>query len=112
MKAGYSLWLKNKSGEKIFGQGPLSLLILVDKLGSLNRAAQEMGMSYSKATKIIKRTETNLNINLLDREIGGSWGGGSSLTDEAMELIRKYERFREESTREIERIYNEIFLYE
>ncbi|MDR7871514.1 MAG: LysR family transcriptional regulator [Tissierellaceae bacterium] len=112
MEVGYSLWIKNNSGEKIFGQGPLSLLILIDKLGSINKAAQEMGMSYSKATKIIKKTECNLNINLLDREIGGSWGGGSSLTDDAMELIRRYERFREESTREIERIYNEIFPYE
>lgn len=112
MKPGYSLWLENDSGDKIFGQGPLSLLILVDRFGSLNKAAQEISMSYSKATRIIKTTETNLNINLMNREIGGSWGGGSTLTDEAKELIEKYERYREEITKEIERIYNEIFPYE
>lgn len=109
MKVGYSLWIENGNNEKIFGQGPLTLLILVGKLGSLNKAAQEMNMSYSKAINIIKRAEENLDIKLLDSEIGGLSGGGSSLTEEAGTLIKKYERFIQKSTREIERVYNEIF---
>lgn len=109
MKAGYSLWIKNEKGDKIFGEGPLKLLILVDKLGSLNKACNEMGMSYSKAISIIKNSEVMLDKKLLIREIGGSQGGGSNLTDEARELIKKYERFRENSAREIERVYNEVF---
>ena len=109
MKAGYSLWVENDTGEKIFGQGPLSLLILVDKLGSLNKAAQDMKMSYSKATRIIKTTEINLNTKLLDKEIGGNSGGGSSLTDDAKKLMRKYEIYREKGAREIGRVFDEIF---
>ena len=109
MKAGYSLWIKGKDGQRVFGQGPWSLLLLVNRLGSLNKAAKEMSMSYSKASRIINNAEKNLGVKLLNREIGGSQGGGSNLTDEAMVLIRKYEKFREASSQEIERIYNEIF---
>ena len=75
MKAGYSLWIKSDDGTKVFGQGPYRLLVLVDKLGSLNKAASEMGMAYSKALNILKNAERELKIELLEREIGGVKGG-------------------------------------
>lgn len=109
MKPGYSLWIKNDSDDKVFGQGPYTLLILVDKLGSLNKAANEMGMAYSKALNILKKAERELNMELLEREIGGANGGGSKLTQDAKELIDKYERFRYAASEEIERIYKDIF---
>ncbi|MGI5998396.1 MAG: winged helix-turn-helix domain-containing protein [Lutispora sp.] len=109
MKPGYSLWIKNDNGDKVFGQGPYRLLLLVDNLGSLNKAASEMGMAYSKALNIIKNAEEELNMELLEREIGGAKGGGSKLTKEAKELIDKYERFRNAAVEEIEKIYEDIF---
>lgn len=109
MEPGYSLWIKNNKGERVFGEGPYKLLVLVDKLGSLNKASVEMGMSYSKTMSIIKKSETSLNIKLLEREIGGSYGGGSKLTKEGKELVEKYERFKEISSRAIEKAYNETF---
>lgn len=109
MKPGYSIWIKNDSGDKIFGQGPYTLLILVDKLGSLNKAAKEMKMAYSKAVSIIKKAEKELNMELLQREVGGAKGGGSTLTIEARELIGKYEKYRNDAAAEIERIYKQTF---
>lgn len=109
MEPGYSLWIKNDKDERVFGEGPWKLLVLVDKLGSLNKASIEMKMSYSKTMNIIKNCETLLNIKLLEREIGGSHGGGSILTKEGKELVERYERFREISSKSIKEAYNETF---
>lgn len=105
----YKLWLVNGEGKKVFGNGPVLLLKKVSKLGSLNKAALEMGMSYSKALSIIKNAEGELSISLLNRRVGGSHGGGSSLTDDARELIRKYDEFTIRGEEVLKSIYKEVF---
>jgi len=90
---GFKIWL-TKNHKKVFGEGPLELLRKVEELGSLRQAAISMDMSYSKAWKIIKNIETELNIPVLERHIGGKHGGGSTITEEARDLISKYERFK------------------
>lgn len=109
LKAGYSLWIKDDKGQRVFGEGPYKLLLLVDELGSLNKASIKMGMSYSKTMNIIKKCEAALDIKLLEREIGGSSGGGSKLTKAGKDLVEKYEKFKEVSTREIEKAYSRTF---
>lgn len=109
MKVGLSLWVQNEKGDKIFGKGPFELLSLVDKLGSLNQASSQMGMSYSKALNIIKRCEKEFGVKMLIREIGGSKGGGSYLTHEAKDLLSKYQTFKNEASKEIERLFIEVF---
>lgn len=109
MKPGFSLWIMSEDGNKVFGIGPYNLLLLIDKLGSLNKAAKEIKISYTKAHDILNRAEKELNIKLLEREVGGAKGGGSTLTDEAREIMAKYESFRENSKLAIENIYDEIF---
>ena len=65
-----------------FGPGVLKLLKLTGKYESLSAASKSMGMSYSKAYKMIKESEKELGFKLLDRKIGGTNGGGSTLTPE------------------------------
>ncbi len=76
--------------EKVFGEGPLELMIQIDKIGSISRAAKQLGISYSKAHKIIKNSEQNLGFKLLDKKTGGKNGGGSSLTERASDFISDY----------------------
>lgn len=103
------MWIKDDEDERIFGEGPYKLLLLIDKLGSINKASNEMKMSYSKTMNIIKKCETSFNVKLLEREIGGTYGGGSKLTKAAEDLIERYGKFREISNKAIEEIYNETF---
>lgn len=105
----YKLWLVNDENKKVFGLGPMILLKKTDKLGSLNKAANEMKMSYSKALSIIKTAERELNMKLLIRHQGGKDGGGSTITEEAKELIKNYEQFNRQASEAIKNIYNEIF---
>lgn len=60
-------------------------------LGSLNKAAADMGMAYSKAWRIVKQAEEGLDVALFLRQ----GARGSCLTEEAkalIELFRKVER--------------------
>ncbi|NLC03268.1 MAG: LysR family transcriptional regulator [Tissierellia bacterium] len=109
MKAGYSLWITNENGDKIFGIGPYDLLVLIDELGSLNKAAKEIKISYTKARDILNRAERELDIKLLEREVGGPSGGGSKLTHEAREIMVKYEEYRKRSSLAIEDTFHNVF---
>lgn len=96
-------------GEKVFGEGPCTLLKMVGRLGSLNRAAKELGMSYSKAWTIIDRAERLLGYALLETKTGGIGGGGSYLTDRARALIEGYDLFFSEARISLEGIFNKHF---
>ncbi|HWQ58978.1 MAG TPA: ModE family transcriptional regulator, partial [Clostridia bacterium] len=56
-KLGYTLTVRLFRGEKCFGPGIAELLGRVDEAKSLRAAAQQMGMAYSKAWRIIKECE-------------------------------------------------------
>ena len=98
-----------EENEKFFGEGPYRLLKGIEKTGSLRAAAMEMNMSYSKANAIMGRAEKCLNFPLTEKKIGGVGGGGSQLTEEAKEFLKKYEAYREACYEANRRIYLEIF---
>ena len=76
--------------EKCFGPGVAELLERTDACGSLRRAAADMGMSYSKAWRIVKDAREGLGFELLVSAAGGTRGGGSLLTPEGHSFIAAY----------------------
>ncbi len=109
MKIDYKIWLTpDNSDRKVFGEGPKNLLLKVDEYGSLRQAASSMNMSYSKAWGIISNIEKELNIKILEKQIGGTSGGGSTLTNAARNLINKYTLIDHEISRYIYTIQKEI----
>jgi len=107
MKAAYKIWLDQNG--KAFGEGPYELLKRVEKSNSLNEAAHQMGMSYSKAWRLIQTMEKRLGFVLLDRQIGGSSGGGSQVTPNGKELMRRYGQFEKDARKVIEKAYQRHF---
>jgi len=107
VKVVYRVWIDNDG--KAFGEGPYRLLKLIEKTGSINRAAAEMEMSYRKAWKILKMVEEKLGFELIERKIGGMDGGGSQITEKGKEIMKNYEKFREEVKTSIEKIYRKHF---
>lgn len=108
MKLGWKVWIKNKE-TKIFGKGPMALLEKVEELGSLRKAAIAMNMSYSKAWNLISTMEAVLGFKVLEKQVGGISGGGSTLTKEAKELIIKFNEFEIEAKESLETIYKKYF---
>ncbi len=108
-KLTYHLTLRLFLQGKSFGPGPMRLLEGVKKTGSLQKAAAEMGMAYSKAWKLIRGLEEEWGFSLLIRQTGGSKGGGSSLTEDAEELLSRYEAMLSEVTQAAEGAFKKYF---
>ena len=98
-----------EEGERFFGEGPYRLLLGVEERHSLRASAQTMGMAYTKAFRIIKNAEAGLGFPLLERSVGGKGGGGSTLTPQAKELLRRYGAYRISCDRMAEQLYQEHF---
>lgn len=81
-------WIENK-GEVVLGGGKTVLLLVVDRLGSLQQAADKFGMSYRHAWGVIKKIEQRAGFKLVDTKLGGKDGGGTQLTPKAKEFIKK-----------------------
>ncbi|WP_135824688.1 TOBE domain-containing protein [Halorussus ruber] len=95
MDAGFETHLRADGVE--FDADDAELLRAVDREGSLNRAADELGRSYSRAHQRLTALEDALG-PLVTRQRGGSGGGGSELTDEARAVLARFERLRAEFT--------------
>ena len=61
-----------------FGKGIEMLLLGVDKYGSLNRAAKEMGMAYSKAWNVLRLNESEFGIKFINRNGAHGFSGALS----------------------------------
>lgn len=93
-----SLWIEG-NGTRFFGPGPVELLQLIEETGSINQAARKMGMSYKKAWEMVNRLNEIAGSAMVITATGGEKGGGSTISDEARQLIEWYlamrERFRQ-----------------
>jgi molybdate transport system regulatory protein len=79
-------WIENK-GEVVVGGGKTALLLAVDRLGSIRRAAEEFGMSYRHAWGAIKKIERRAGFKILDIRLGGR-DGGAELTPEGKAFVK------------------------
>ena len=97
-------------GVPAFGPGPYRLLCRVRDEGSLHKAAESMGMAYSKAWRIVRDAEDHLGLRILSRHAGGAGGGGSVLTGEGEELLRRFGALQDEVGSEVERLFVKHFM--
>ncbi len=84
------IWIE-VGGEPVFGKGRRFLLEAIDTHGSINRAAEEVGISFRKAWGHIKVMEERLGVKLVKRQTGGKNGGGATLTEDARTFLKRYE---------------------
>jgi molybdate transport system regulatory protein len=91
MDAGFDATLR--ADDVAFAERDAELLRAVDEAGSLNAAASALGRSYSRAHDRLTDLEAAFG-SLVERQRGGSGGGGSALTDRAHELLAAFDRLR------------------
>ncbi len=101
------VWLED-DGAPLMGAGRAQLLRAVERFGSINAAAKELGMDYRKAWGLIDSMEKRLNFKLVIRRRGGS-SKGTALTDECRRLLGLYEAFERRSQSTTDRQFEEIF---
>ena len=109
MKAVTKISFLDDKIEKFFGEGPARLLRGVEETGSLRASAMSMGMSYTKALKLIRNAETALGAALIHSSVGGKDGGGSCLTDMGKEWLNRYGAYRDACKEANSRLYLAFF---
>ena len=80
-----------------FGPGKAALLEAISALGSLNKAAAGLGMSYPKARKLVEEMNRDFSQPLVLSSQGGADGGGSQLTEAGLTVLRAYRKICEQS---------------
>ena len=84
-----------------FGHGLAELLSGVRESGSLNKAAKDMGMAYSKAWKSVKNTEKELGFELIERRAQH----GSVLTEKGEEFLRLFNLAEAEAEKAAQKVF-------
>ena len=87
------LYLENEH-DKFMGIGVLWILQRVSSCGSLRAAAAEMGISYSKAFRMVDTLEKTLGVPVLERHRGGMQRSGAKLTPFGQAFILLYDDFQ------------------
>lgn len=110
MKQKVRLQLTSDEGDRFFGIGVSELLHNVEKTGSLNQAAKQMGLSYNKACRMVNKTEQILGYHFVERTSGGKNGGGSVLTEEGRRFLEQFDQYNRKVQKESERLFQQIFI--
>lgn len=79
-------------------QPTIVLLQALERTGSINKAAQSVGIQYRTAWQKICRLNNLLPYPLLSKKIGGSGGGGSTLTKQGQQLLQRITLLQQEFT--------------
>ena len=92
-----------------FGPGKARLMEYIEETGSMQEACTKMELSYSKASKMMKKAEKQLGFKLLERRNSGSGGGGSRLTEEGRDLLKKYRELTRRVQEDADKVFAEVF---
>jgi molybdate transport system regulatory protein len=77
------------------GIGRIQLLEHIERHGSINKAAKEMGMSYKKAWKLIDELNAMFEEPLVIKVQGGKSGGGSQVSAKGQKVIQAFRAFEQ-----------------
>ena len=102
------LWLEI-DGKPFFGEGRLQLLKGIDKYGSINQAAKAAEIPYRRAWCYLHAMEDRLGIRMLDTRVGGYNGGGTQLSGDAKEFLKKFEEISSYLEEIVEKKFSNFF---
>lgn len=91
--------------------GPLTAQLLqkIEETGSVKEGCKYTDISYSKGWAIINLAEAGLGYRLVERVIGGKYGGEAYLTDKGKDLLKAYMELDQEIQEIVRKKYSQIF---
>jgi molybdate transport system regulatory protein len=84
-----TLRLDFPSGHRL-GPGKVALLDGIERSGSISAAGRELGMSYKRAWDLVDSLNRTFRLPVVATRLGGSQGGGASLTAFGRQLVDRY----------------------
>ncbi len=93
MELKLKVYIVDDQGRKFMGIGVLWLLEHIRSFGSLRKAAEAMGISYTKAHGMLNALEEGLGKQVVLRRRGGDSREGTMLTPLGLSLVARYANF-------------------
>ena len=84
-----------KDGTHVFGRGADELLRSIRETHSIAKSAEMLDMSYRYAWGIIREVQQKLGVRILETRKGGREGGGATVTEEGLLLLKLYAEAKE-----------------
>jgi len=103
-----NFWIE-RDGEVVLSEWRVALLQAIAETGSINAAAEQMGIPYRLAWSRVREIEARLGVRLTESQTGGTSGGGTQLTQEGRDYIRRYRAFTDGLMAIVARRFEEIF---
>ena len=103
-------WLE-VNGKFIIGEGGIALLEAIGRLGSIQKAARQLGWSYRHTWGYLKNMERNAGMRIVLAQHGGRSRGGTRLTPEGAKFLRDYKRFQRDLRATVEKKSRLLFSY-
>lgn len=94
---------------KFLGPGCRELLGLIREHRSVRLATEAMGLSYSKAWRLLNTLEAELGYPVIARRQGGKSGGESTLTPEGERLLERFIAYEAECRAAVQSIFERHF---
>jgi molybdate transport system regulatory protein len=83
-------------GQVVLSGWRVRLLEAVDQAGSISGAADLLDIPYKLAWERLHEMEGGLGQQLVETRVGGTGGGGASLTAVARDYVRRWHRFSDD----------------
>lgn len=106
MEIKYRIWVE-EDDKVLFGKGRENLLGAIEECKSLSAAAKKLKMSYRAAWGRLKASEERLGIKLVENSPDHK---GMNLTDEARQILEKFEKLERETGVFIEKTVSKLGL--
>lgn len=87
-----NLWLE-RDGRVVLSRWRVQLLEAIEATGSISAAADRMQVQYRCAWDKIEEMEDRLGVRLVERQVGGSGGGGARLTEVGRQYVERFNVF-------------------
>jgi len=109
MKVRTKVWIDDDHDKVIFGSGRVRMLEAIDRLGSMNKAAKALKMSYRALWGRIKSTENRIGAKMIITRPGGGKGSGSILTPMGKQFLRNYKLLSDSVVEQADQSFDKIF---
>lgn len=98
----YKIWLSDKEGKGIMGDGKWMILKKIEETGSLMAATEALGITYRRTWGDLKKIEKELGFKLIEKHRGGKEGGQTVLTEKGKKMVRAFSQFHSRIEKEMQ----------
>lgn len=103
------IWIENTNGDLLFGRGKTEVLDMIDKVGSIKKASENLDMNYKKCWSHLKILERHFGESLFETKQGGGDQAGTKLKPKAYELMSAYRELERDIEEFSHKRFKELF---